>query len=96
MDAKKVRVHVFIEGYVQGVGFRWWCAGKANELGLSGWVRNLSDGRVEAVFEGVREEVEKMVEECKKGPPAAVVEHIDIIWEKASGEFREFGILPTS
>ena len=79
MDA--VRVHVFIKGKVQGVFYRDWARTQAQSLGLTGWARNMEDGRVEATFEGKKENVEKMIKKCKEGSPMASVEHIDVIWE---------------
>ncbi len=93
MATKKVRAHLLIEGRVQGVSFRWWAAGNAKSLGLLGWAKNLDDGRVEAVFEGEKGNVEKMVEGCKKGSWAAKVVHVYISWEKATGEFKNFEIV---
>ncbi len=69
-------VHVFIEGRVQGVWYRGWTAQQAERLGLSGWVRNLRDGRVEAVFSGNEADVETMLKLCRKGPPLARVDNI--------------------
>ena len=72
----KVAVHVRIEGRVQGVWFRAWTEKTANELGLSGWVRNCRDGTVEAVFCGAQTLIDQMVERCHEGPPAARVDQI--------------------
>lgn len=91
-----IRAHIFIEGLVQGVGYRFWCAREAEKFKLVGWVRNLSDGRVEAVFEGSKENVEKIMERCKKGPPFSKVTHVDVSFEKATGEFAIFDIRPTA
>ncbi|MCH7730260.1 acylphosphatase [Patescibacteria group bacterium] len=91
-----IRAHVFIEGRVHGIGFRYWVRKNAQGLGLTGWVRNLADGRVEAVFEGAKKDVEDMIKKCKRGPMLAGVKHIDINWEEATGEFEGFGILPTA
>jgi len=85
-----IRVHVFISGKVQGVFFRSSTQDMAQKLGLFGWVRNLADGRVEAVFEGEKEEVEKMLEWCKVGPEYARVTGIEVIWEEFKGDFKEF------
>ncbi|MCS7106270.1 MAG: acylphosphatase, partial [Candidatus Aenigmarchaeota archaeon] len=65
----KVRAHVIISGIVQNVNFRYCIKLKAQENNVSGWARNLIDGRVEAVFEGEKENVEKMIDFCKVGPP---------------------------
>jgi acylphosphatase len=80
------RAHVFISGRVQGVWFRASTKDRADELSLRGWVRNLPDGRVEAVFEGDDRAVEEMVEWCRHGPPMARVDGIEISYEKPQGE----------
>ncbi|WP_088240130.1 acylphosphatase [Calothrix rhizosoleniae] len=80
-----VRVHVFISGRVQGVGYRYATVELASKLGLSGWVRNLPDGRVEAVFEGWHSTVEQMIRWCHQGPPAAVVENVVVEYEQPEG-----------
>jgi len=72
-----VRVH----GAVQGVFFRVETRDRARSLGISGWVRNLRDGAVEAVFEGPEERVESMVEWCRRGPAGARVQSVDVDWE---------------
>ncbi|MDP2767992.1 MAG: acylphosphatase [Candidatus Methanoperedens sp.] len=84
------RVHVFISGKVQGVFFRSSTKDKAEELNLTGWVRNLDDGRVEAVFEGDEENVEKMAQWCRRGPEYARVEEVEVISEQYKGEFNSF------
>jgi acylphosphatase len=68
-----VRRHVYASGLVQGVFFRDTCARQAHQLGVTGWVRNRRDGRVEAVFEGEAEAVERMVDWCRHGPSRAIV-----------------------
>ncbi|MEA5504892.1 acylphosphatase [Halotia wernerae UHCC 0503] len=82
---KIIRAHVFISGRVQGVGYRYATVDTASQLGLTGWVRNLLDNRVEAVFEGAREVVEEMIRWCHSGPPAAVVKDVVIEYEKPEG-----------
>jgi len=88
-----MRAHVYVHGRVQGVFFRATTRDKAIALGVKGWVSNCQDGSVEAVFEGEKDTVEKIVDWCKKGPEGAFVNHIDIRWEKYSGEFDEFSII---
>jgi len=88
----KTRCHIFISGRVQGVFFRYYTQERAKSLGLTGWVRNLPDGKVEAVFEGEKEKIEKMIEWMRKGPPLAKVEKVDIIWEDFKDEFEDFEI----
>lgn len=90
---KLVRVHVFIDGLVQGVYFRSFTKREADARGVKGYVRNLPDGRVEAVFEGEEEKVLEMIEICKRGPPAAIVTNIDVIWEEYKGEYKKFEII---
>jgi len=88
----KTRAHVFISGRVQGVFFRDETRRLATRFHVTGWVRNTHDGRVEAVFEGEKEDVEKLVEFCKKGSPYAKVTNIEIVQEEFLGEFRDFTI----
>jgi len=86
----KVRAHVFVSGMVQGVFFRYETRRLAIRSGVSGWVRNLLDGRVEAVFEGEKENVERLVEFCRRGPPGARVTRVEVLWEDYKGEFEGF------
>jgi acylphosphatase len=86
------RIHLFIKGKVQGVFFRARTKKQADSLGLKGWVRNLSDGSVEAVFEGTEENIEKVIEWCKEGPTGAIVTSIEAQPEEPTGEFKSFGI----
>ena len=88
----KVRAHVFVSGRVQGVFFRSDTRYEANRRRVRGWVRNLSDGRVEAVFEGEKDDVEKLIEFCRRGPHGARVAKVDVQWEDYTGEFRGFEI----
>jgi len=88
----KVRAHVFVSGRVQGVFFRYETRQLARRVGVTGWIRNLSDGRVEAVFEGEKDAVEQMIEFCRRGPPAARVDKVEVIWEPYKGEFNSFTI----
>jgi len=90
--SEKVKAHVFVSGRVQGVFFRENSHQKAKELGIFGWVKNLADGRVEAVFEGEKEKVEKMVDWAKKGPLLAKVDNLSIKWQEYKGEFNDFVI----
>jgi len=84
--ADAARAHVFASGRVQGVFFRQETARRAASRGVAGWVRNLPDGRVEAVFEGPRPAVESMVEWFHEGPRSAVVDSVDVEWEAPAGE----------
>jgi acylphosphatase len=88
----KVRAHVFVSGRVQGVFFRSETRYEALRNGVTGWIRNLPDDRVEAVFEGDREKVERLVEFARNGPRGARVSRVDVSWENYSGEFADFEI----
>lgn len=89
---EKVRVHALISGKVQGVFFRGSAKEKAEKLGISGWIKNLRDGRVEAIFEGDKENINKMIEWAKKGPIGAKIEDFNLSWEDYKGDFSEFSI----
>ena len=86
------RAHVFISGHVQGVSFRWYTQRKAVELGLTGWVCNLWDGRVEAIIEGKEDAVQQMVSWCHAGPPVARVDRVQVSHEEPTGKFTSFRI----
>ena len=86
------RMRVIISGRVQGVLFRAYTRETALALKLTGWVRNLYDGSVEAVFEGEDTSVQTMLEWCKKGPPHAIVKKVDSTEETYTDEFRDFRI----
>jgi acylphosphatase len=77
---------VRVKGLVQGVSFRVETADRARARGVAGWVRNLPDGDVEAVFEGERDQVGALVAWCRRGPRAARVERVDVAWEEPVGE----------
>jgi acylphosphatase len=89
----KARAHVYISGRVQGVFFRNSVADLAETLSVAGWVRNLSDGRVETLLEGEKDNVGKVVEFCRRGPPGAYVRDLEVKWEKWRGEFCGFKIV---
>ena len=86
----KARAHVFVSGRVQGVFFRQKTKQQAEGIVVNGWVRNLPDGRVEAVFEGEEEAVKALVEYCRHGPSSAKVENVEVNYEKYLGEFSDF------
>ena len=92
MRNMKVRAHIFVSGRVQGVFFRVETRYEAMKRNVTGWVRNTSGGRVEAIFEGEREDVEKLIDFCRKGPLGARVTKIDVQWEEYSVEFKDFKI----
>lgn len=86
------RVHVFISGQVQCIFFRAHIRDNAISLGLKGFVRNLPDGRVEAVFEGAEKDVAEILEFCKRGPAGAKVEDVEVKKETYTGKFENFEI----
>jgi acylphosphatase len=88
----KVRAHMFVSGKVQAVFFRLETKYEAEKYGVKGWIRNLYDGRVEAVFEGEEDAVRKLVEFCRQGPPSARVTRLDVTWEDYTGKFQDFKI----
>ena len=105
-----VQLHLFIGGYVHSVGFRRFVQKEAEKLGLSGWVRNLKDRRVEVVAQssahstgsgqagsdqGAKKKLEKLIELCKKGPFMAEVKGVSVTWEEVKEEFSDFQILKT-
>ncbi|HML05176.1 MAG TPA: acylphosphatase [Methanobacterium sp.] len=87
-----VKAHVIVSGRVQGVYFRGNTRREAQKQGVNGWVRNLPDGRVEAVFAGEKENVNKLIEIVKKGPSHANVTDLKIEWLEYKGEFKDFQI----
>jgi acylphosphatase len=89
---EKARLHVWIKGRVQGVFFRASTRDQARLRGLTGWVRNLPDRRVEAVFEGRKTALEAMLAWCRQGPPYAYVDFVEEAWLPYTGEFQDFRI----
>ncbi len=88
----KIRAHIFITGIIQGVFFRSHARSQAGMRHVTGWIRNLTDGRVEAVMEGEKDDVESLIEACRQGPPGARVDDIEISWEKPVHKYKEFEI----
>jgi acylphosphatase len=88
----KTRAHVFVSGRVQGVFFRAFTQARANENGVQGWVKNLKDGRVEAVLEGEKGAVERVIEALKLGPPHSEVKRLGVEFEDFLDEFKNFQV----
>ena len=86
------RAHLYVSGQVQGVFFRDSARKRAERLGLTGWVKNLPDGRVEALFEGPSERVREMVRWCEQGPPHAAVEDVRTEFEASEGDLTGFEV----
>ncbi len=89
------QVHLFISGYVQGIGYRQFVKSNAQRLGLTGWVRNLSDGRVEAIVQGDKEKIEELITLCKTGPMLSEIKDVEVKWEEAAEEFSSFDQTPS-
>ncbi len=90
-----VRAHVRLSGRVQGVGFRYWAADLARGRQLTGWVRNLDSGGVEAVVQGPRANVEDFVRWCEEGPSGAYVRELRVAWDEPLEQLARFDIRPT-
>ena len=89
---EKKRAHLCISGRVQGVCFRLETRRSAQALGVTGWVRNRSDGSVEAVCEGDDADVQSLIEWCRRGPRLAQVDEVAVKWEPFSGEYGDFDV----
>lgn len=87
------QAHIFISGFVQGVSFRHFIRSEAQEHGVTGWVRNTNDGKVEAVLQGRRENVEKMIRLCRKGPFLAEVKNVEVSLEEIIEKYGDFEIV---
>jgi acylphosphatase len=88
------RLHLIAYGYVQGVGFRYFVLHRARALGLRGWVRNRGDGGVECLAEGRRRELERLLEEIRRGPRGADVSEVEVDWQAARGDLpTEFEVV---
>jgi acylphosphatase len=92
MGEELVRVRVFVDGRVQGVAYRFFAEKYASRLAVTGWVRNLEDGRVEILAEGPAEPIATFLERLKEGPSLARVDRFDVRREPPTGEFRDFRI----
>ncbi len=93
MGKEIVRVHVFAGGRVQGVAYRFYAEKYATGLGITGWVRNLADGRVEVLAEGSAGSIASFLDRLREGPNLARVETFDVRHEPATGEFRDFRVI---
>ncbi|UCG44554.1 MAG: acylphosphatase [Candidatus Bathyarchaeota archaeon] len=88
----KIKAHIFVSGRVQGVFFRHETRKRAILLHVYGWIRNLPDGRVEALFEGEEGSVKKLIAFCRQGPPGAQVTGVNVSWADYTGAFDAFRI----
>jgi acylphosphatase len=89
---ERTRAQATVRGIVQGVNFRWFTQRRAAALGLTGYVRNLSDGSVYVVMEGERDSIEQLLEVLRIGPSSAVVDQVLVEWHAPSGEFDRFEV----
>lgn len=85
--------HIFISGRVQGVGFRHFTKKNAESLGVTGWVKNLSDGRVEAIFQGSGDQIQELIQRCKKGPVSSYVKDIEVEMDSGDEDFEDFSVV---
>lgn len=85
-------VYIIISGFVQGVGYRHFVRSNAQKLDLTGWVKNLPDNRVEALFQGSKENIEKIILLCRKGPFLSEVENVEVEWKEMEEEYDNFEI----
>jgi acylphosphatase len=93
VSSETARAHIWVKGRVQGVGFRAFVEYSARKIGeLTGWVRNVGYDTVEAIAEGERETVERLIEAMKQGPRGSRVDESKVEWETPTGEFQEFGV----
>ena len=83
---------IYISGFIQGVGYRQFIKKIAWQIGLTGWVKNLPDGRVEALFSGSKDKIEKAIEECWEGPFLSEVKSVDVEWVGDNQEYKDFEI----
>ncbi|MFP8488902.1 acylphosphatase [Gracilimonas sp. Q87] len=88
-----MKKHIYITGRVQGVGFRHFTRKNAENLGVKGWVKNLSDGRVEAVFQGTENKVKELIERCKEGPRSSYVKDIEVSDADDSKDHSSFEVI---
>jgi len=88
----KRRAVIRVYGDVQGVGYRSWTVRRARRMGLTGLVRNEPDGSVVVIVEGEEGDIESLIEECRRGPPLARVEKVDVEWQEYKGEYSDFEI----
>lgn len=88
----KIRIHILVDGTVHGVSFRSSTRKEALKNQVTGWVKNLPDGKVEALLEGDEKRVWRLIEWCRRGPVRAQVKHVIITQECFTGEFNEFSI----
>ncbi|HWQ04274.1 MAG TPA: acylphosphatase [Longilinea sp.] len=90
-----IQLHAIVDGRVQGVGFRYFVKMVAEELNLTGWVRNKMDGRVEVLAEGSRDTLETFLAALRRGSPSSFVSDVKVEWNPASQVFKRFNVAPS-
>jgi len=85
-----MQARIFVSGFVQGVGFRGFARANARKLGLTGWVQNLMDGRVEVLAQGPKERIEELIKICEKGPIISEIKSVTVNWEEEDQHFESF------
>ena len=88
-----MNAHILISGSVQGIGFRYFVKSNARRFGLKGWVKNTDDGKVEALVQGEKEAIEKLIRLCEKGPFLAEVKSVQVEWEEETEQFEDFKVI---
>jgi acylphosphatase len=88
----RTAAEIFVDGLVQGVGYRNFVERKASQLGLAGFVMNLKDGRVRVRVEGTRGHIEELARDLGTGPPLSHVQRVEVMWRPVTGRFQSFGI----
>jgi acylphosphatase len=94
-ENQNFRLHAYVKGRVQGVGFRYYALIAAQNYHLKGWVRNLFDGRVEVIAEGEHEDLNQLLRDLRKGPTSSIVDKVDYSFTEAQGGFDRFFVRPT-
>jgi acylphosphatase len=92
MSEPEWQLHAIVHGRVQGVNFRYYTQRRANELGVTGWVRNLEDRSVEVTAEGTHAQLDELLAFLRQGPPSARVTDVEVEWKQASGRFGAFSV----
>lgn len=87
------QAHIFVSGYVQGVWYRKFVKKNAVKLGLTGWVRNTTNGKVEAIFQGEEKIIKQIIELCREGPPFAEVKDVQAEWQEVEEKLKSFLII---
>jgi acylphosphatase len=95
-ENERHRLHAFVEGFVQGVGFRYYVLREAQVYNLTGWVRNRYDGRVEVVAEGELADLNRLLQALRKGPLSSDVRNVDYTYAQARGDYDRFSVLSTA